>query len=74
MESELAFFTTQELIRELMRRTTFLGVVVHSDDDLKDRDWSGERLFRVAFNSNLNVTEARRLLDSVAEYMNWNYC
>jgi hypothetical protein len=74
MGSELAFFTTQELIAELVRRTTFLGVVIHAEGGLKDENWSGERVFKVDFNSNLSSSEARRLLDAVAEYMSWNHC
>jgi hypothetical protein len=74
MESELAFFTTEQLIDELIRRKTFLGVVVHSEEELKGDTWKGERIFKVDFNSNLNTGEACRLLDTVAEYMQWNHC
>jgi hypothetical protein len=71
--SDLALFPTQELINELMRRTTFLGVVVHSQDELRTRNWNGERLFQVRFNNNLNVSEASRLLEAVAEYIDLNH-
>ena len=67
--SELSFFTTQELIAELMRRRTFLGVVVHSEEELKRDQWGNERTFKVHFNSNLNTEKASRLLDSVSEYI-----
>jgi hypothetical protein len=63
--AELAFFTTAELVKELTRRTTFLGVVVHAETDLKDH-WAGERTFCVSFNSNLSAGEVRRLLDVVS--------
>jgi hypothetical protein len=65
----LEFHTTQELIAELMRRKTFLGVVVHSAEDLKGPTWTGERVFKVHFNSNLSQEEARRLLDAVTDHM-----
>jgi hypothetical protein len=71
--SELAFYPTQELIDELMRRTTFLGVVVHSEGELRDKDWNGERLFQVRINNNLDVAQAGRLLDAVAEYIDVNH-
>lgn len=67
--SELAFFTTQELIEELIRRQTFFGVIVHSAEEHKRDNWEDERMFKVHFNQNLDPARASRLLDSVAEYM-----
>jgi hypothetical protein len=67
--SELAFYTTKELVDELMRRKTFLGVVVHSEEELKSAAWTGERMFKVHFNSNLDAEQACRLLDTVTEHM-----
>ena len=55
--SGLEFCTTKELIEELMRRKTFLGVVVHAEEELKAA-WQGERIFKVRFNDNLNAGEA----------------
>jgi hypothetical protein len=66
---ELAFFTAQELIAELMRRKTFYGVVVHAADDHKREAWPDERVFKVHYNHNLDSAQASRLLDTVAEYM-----
>lgn len=66
--SDLELYTTEELIRELVRRRTFLGVVVHSAREYKDQqDWRGQRTFRVHHNSNLGTEEAGRLLEAVAE-------
>jgi len=67
--SDLELYTAQELIAELMRRKTFLGVVVHSEEELKADWWSGERLFKVHHNANLTATEAGRLLDLVAQHV-----
>ena len=64
----LELYTTRELVDELLRRKTFLGVIVHSEEELK-RAWQGERMFKVRFNDNLNAGEACRLLGRVAEYM-----
>jgi hypothetical protein len=64
----LEFCTTRELVEELVRRKTFLGVIVHSEEELK-AEWQGERMFKVRFNENLNAGEACRLLGRVAEYM-----
>jgi hypothetical protein len=70
MEStELAFFTTQDLVDEVLRRRTFLGVVVQSEEDYRNLDWGTTRTFKVQFNSNLNSSQASRLLDAVAEYI-----
>ena len=72
--SDLAFFTVQDLIAELMRRKTFMGVVVHSPQDLKDGRWGEDRTFKVHFNENLESSEASRLLTRVADYMDFNAC
>lgn len=71
---ELAFYSTEELVGELLKRTTFLGVVVHSEDDWKGDSWGEERTFKVQFNSNLDTAEASRLLGRVAEYLNLHCC
>jgi hypothetical protein len=57
-----------------MRRRTFLGVVVHSEEEFKENDWDGDRVFKVHYNSNLDASHACRLLESVAEYMDRNNC
>jgi hypothetical protein len=67
--SELSFFTAHELIAELMRRETFLGVVVHADDEHRGQPWNGARYFSVHFNANLAQGEVSRLLETVAERM-----
>jgi hypothetical protein len=67
--SELAFYSNQDLIAELLRRTTFLGVVVHSDEEVRNRQWGPERMMRVQFNDNLSTEQAGRLLDVVSAQM-----
>ena len=69
MQSELAFVTTKELIAELLSRRTFLGVVVHSEQEYRGNGWGEERMFQVSYNANLDSVQAARLLDTVAEYM-----
>jgi hypothetical protein len=66
---DLELFGTDELVEELLRRTTFQGVVVHAQDGAKSRNWSGERVFRVRLNGNLGVEEAGRLLDVVSQHI-----
>jgi hypothetical protein len=66
---ELELIGTRELIDELMRRTTFQGVVVHALDDAKSADWEGERLFAVRHNGTLGTEEAGRLLDVVSQHI-----
>jgi hypothetical protein len=67
-------YTTKELFEELMRRKTFLGVVIHSGQEMKGKEWDGERTFKVHFNSNLDTLQASRLLDTVANYLNRKFC
>lgn len=66
--TDLAFYTCEELIQELMRRRTFFGCVVHSTEDHKHEAWE-ERMFRLHYNDNLDSACAGRLLDRVAEYI-----
>jgi hypothetical protein len=67
-ESDLNLYTTDELVAELVRRTTFLGVVVRSETEFKDQVWGPERVFKVHFNpKNLGSAQVGRLLDTVAE-------
>jgi hypothetical protein len=66
---ELELFSTEELVEELLRRTTFQGVIVHARDEAKSRHWSGERVFRVRINQNLAPEEAGRLLDVVSQHI-----
>lgn len=68
-QDDLALFTSQELIDELMRRKTFLGVIVHSEQEAKSDVWPDERIFKVRFNENLDRERTSRLLAVVAEYM-----
>lgn len=64
---ELELFGTQDLINELLSRTTFQGVIVHAVDGAKHRHWNGERLFAVHHNANLDTEEAGRLLDVISQ-------
>jgi len=63
----MEWFGTEELIEELLSRTTFQGVVVHAEDEARVREWHGERVFRVRFNANLGTEEVGRLLDVVRQ-------
>lgn len=69
IEGDLELLATQDLINELLRRTTFQGVIVHALDGVKDRHWDGERRFAVCHNTNLEIEEAGRLLDVVSHYI-----
>ena len=66
---ELELYPTSELTAELLRRTTFQGVIVHSSEEARSSDWSGERIFRVLFNANLSTEEVGRLLDVVSQHL-----
>ena len=71
--ADLELYSTQELIHELVRRQTFLGVIIQSEEECKDRNWGPERVFQVHYNSNLTALEASRLLDVVAEYIDLHH-
>ena len=69
MSEELSFFSTQELIDEIINRSTFQGIIIHTVDNAKSREWEGERVFRLRFNDNLGSEEAGRLLDVVSRHI-----
>jgi hypothetical protein len=66
---DVELLATEDLIKELLRRTTFQGVIVHAHDEAKSRTWDGERVFSVRFNANLDAEEAGRLLDVVSQHL-----
>jgi len=65
---ELCLYTSEELVNELLRRQTFMGVLVHGEQDWKGR-WDGTRNFKVCFNGNLDREEVCRLLGVVTEHL-----
>lgn len=70
MESnELAFYPTTDLIQELVQRRTFLGLIVHSENELRNGRWNEEEIFKVHLNNNLDPAMASRLLGIISEYL-----
>ena len=67
--SDLAFYTTTELIEELMRRKTFLGVVIHSEAEYRGTAGTGRKVFKVHLNANMDNAQAGRLLEAVSAHL-----
>lgn len=67
--SALELVATKEIIDELMRRTTFQGVVIHSQGECKTSDWPEKQVFKVHFSNSLSSDEAGRLLEIVAGHL-----
>ena len=63
---ELELYSTEELLRELLGRSSFQGVVVHSRDAVGNRPEPEELSFSVRFNRNFETEEVGRLLDVVS--------
>ena len=66
---DLELVSTRELVEELMRRTTFMGIIVHAADEVRNPRWEEERVFKVHFNRNLDAEQVGRLLGVVSDYM-----
>jgi hypothetical protein len=66
---DLELYPTSDLIAELMRRQSFLGIVIHSEEEQKGQEWKGEKIFKVHFNANLDAGQVSRLLGAVTEHM-----
>lgn len=60
---ELELFATEDLIDEILRRSSFQGVVIHSRDAASNQAEPDERTFCVRFNRNFQTEEVGRLLD-----------
>ncbi len=71
---ELELFSTQQLISELLKRQTFLGVVIQSVEEEKGQEWPEERVFKMHFNEHLDSPTAGRLLSAIAEHINLGLC
>jgi hypothetical protein len=65
--TELAFYSSRELVNELMQRQSFLGVIVHALEETRGQGWNGNKNFQVRFNENLDAEAVSRLLNIVAE-------
>ncbi len=73
-DTDLAFYSTEQLIDELMRRKTFLGLVIHADEELRHTRWQGDKVFKVHYNSNLGLEQASRLLETISESIQRDHC
>ena len=72
-ESDLAFYTTQELIDELLRRKTFAGVVIRSEQEYRCNNRGEKRIFK-AYHKNLSAAEVGQLLDAVVQQLDRQGC
>lgn len=70
---ELELVSTSELVEELVRRHTFMGIVVQAAEERRMPWDSGERVFRVHYNSNLEHDEVGRLLAVISEQLDRNW-
>lgn len=67
-DDDLGLYTSEELVNELLRRQTFLGVLIQGEGDWKGH-WDNVRNFKVLFNGNLRTEEVRRLLGVVTDHL-----
>lgn len=60
-ETELELYSTEELIAELLSRTTFQGLILRRTGDFRGEWQDGPNHFQMSFN-NLEREEALRLM------------
>ena len=63
---ELELYSTEDLLREVLGRASFHGVVVQMCDAAGNRPEPDEMTFDVRFNNNFETDEVGRLLDVVS--------
>jgi hypothetical protein len=66
-QSDLELYSSRELVDELVRRQSFLGVIIHAAEETRGKGWEGNKNFQVRFNENLDAESVSRLLNVVAE-------
>jgi hypothetical protein len=64
---DLQFFTTKDLIHEIMNRKTFQGVIIHAEGDYKSQEWVGAKNFKVHYNNNLEKKETCAILEVLSQ-------
>ncbi len=70
MIADLELLTTEQLVKELIHRTTFRGVVIHSKDEARSQSWEDEDVyFKIHTNNNLEISQLVHLLESVADHL-----
>jgi hypothetical protein len=65
--SDLELYTSEELIQELLSRTTFVGILIRSEKEAKGV--SGHRSFRVDPSDNLNQEQMLTILDGLVGHL-----
>ena len=63
----LEFYTTEDLIKEIINRTTFQGIILQAENDCKNKNWRGKKTFKIHWNENLTKKEVIEILQSTAE-------
>jgi hypothetical protein len=64
---ELSLYTAEELIDELMGRSTFQGIVIRAEDSYKGGPWKGEQTYKASWTSNLGDARIEQVLEQVAQ-------
>ncbi len=63
IQQDLELYTSEELIQELLNRTTFVGVLIRSETEAKSA--TGHKCFRVDGSTNLNPEQVLNILDQL---------
>lgn len=67
----LAFYTTEQLIKELARRTTFAGIIIHSPREVKEINAEHQN-WDLDF-QNLSLEQIHTILSEITEQINKKY-
>lgn len=67
MSDELELYSTDELVQELLHRATFQGIIFHSHDEFRGKNWDN-KTFRL-FWANVEFAEIKLLVETLREYL-----
>lgn len=67
--NDLELYSSQELIKEIMNRHTFQGIIIHTECDCKEQRWDGKRNFSLRWNDNLEREEVSAILQQMVSIL-----
>ena len=65
--NELSYFTTEELVNELLTRTTFCGILIRSNKEVRECDY--HKVWNMEATPNLTPKQVHDILSDITEQL-----
>ena len=63
---DISFFTTEELVKELLSRASFAGVIIYGKQESQEGNWDSNRRDYRVVKRNLSSDQALKLISGAA--------